>query len=266
MNYPKISIITPSYNQVEFLERTILSVLNQNYPNLEYIIIDGGSTDGSIEIIKKYENRITYWVSEKDLGQSNAINKGIKIATGDWIGWQNSDDVYTLNAFHDLSLCINKNIDKNLFIGNVTLIDSNDIFIRELNYVKPTYLSLIAEGMVLTNQAAFWKRDIHNQIGDLNENLHYAFDFEWFLRVAKIGKIEHFNSIWGSWRIQENAKASLYPKNFEHEFKIVRSNHKRLYPILRYLYILRRFILLLKMGNFKYILNSLPSRLKNFTN
>jgi len=101
--FPKISIVTASYNQGQFIEETILSVLNQNYPNLEYILIDGGSTDNSVEIIRKYQQHFTYWVSEKDKGQANAINKGLQLCTGDIFNWLNSDDYLEPGSLHKIA-------------------------------------------------------------------------------------------------------------------------------------------------------------------
>ena len=115
-NLEKISIVMPSYNKADFIERSILSVLNQNYPNIELIIIDGGSTDGTVEIIKKYEQYITFWVSEKDQGQSDALNKGFKHCTGSIYGFLNSDDVYLPDAFKYSSLVLKKNLDKKKYI------------------------------------------------------------------------------------------------------------------------------------------------------
>ena len=102
-NHPRISVITPSFNQAEFLERTMRSVLDQGYPNLEYIVIDGGSTDGSSDVIQKYADRLAYWTSEPDRGQVDAINKGLRRATGEWLCWQNSDDIFFPGAFDDLA-------------------------------------------------------------------------------------------------------------------------------------------------------------------
>src|SRR5450759_2806690 len=119
----KISVITPSYNQGQFLEETILSVINQNYPNLEYFIIDGGSTDNSIEIIKKYEKHLTYWVSEKDNGQAHAINKGFKKATGDIVCWINSDDLLIQGAINTISNYFSRNPDVQFINGYTLRID-----------------------------------------------------------------------------------------------------------------------------------------------
>src|SRR5260370_28877982 len=110
-SFPRISIITPSFNQAEFVERTILSVLEQNYPNLEYIVVDGGSTDGSVDVIRRYQSRIAYWVSEKDRGQAHAINKGLQRATGDIIGYLNSDDYYLEGALARVADCFSREPD-----------------------------------------------------------------------------------------------------------------------------------------------------------
>ena len=114
-NYPKISIVMPSYNKVKFIERSILSILNQDYPNTELIIIDGGSDDGTIDIIKKYDHKISYWVSEKDQGQSDALNKGFKHCSGEIYGWLNSDDLYLPNAFKNAISVFERNVKKNSF-------------------------------------------------------------------------------------------------------------------------------------------------------
>jgi glycosyltransferase involved in cell wall biosynthesis len=223
---PKISIITPSFNQEKFLEKTILSVLNQNYPNLEYIIVDGGSTDGSLEIIKKYEKQLAWWISEKDEGQVAAINKGLRRATGIWVGWQNSDDIYFKNTFNDLILEIKKNPEAGLIIEDMFLIDDKDRPIRDLRYVKPTYKSVLVEGMVLCNQSAFWLRDIHNKIGFLDEQYEYSFDYEWFLRLLKHTKAKHVNKIWGCFRQHQDSKTFLCKSKFKEDNILINNNYK----------------------------------------
>ena len=119
--YPETSVITPSFNQGAFLERTIKSVLYQNYPNLQYMIIDGGSTDDSVSIIKTYESKLAYWVSEPDRGQADAINKGLRRATGEWVAWQNSDDIYYPGVFHQLAKTAGLHPEVDLIIGNLML-------------------------------------------------------------------------------------------------------------------------------------------------
>lgn len=257
---PKISIVTPSYNQANFLERTINSVLAQQYPNLEYIIIDGGSTDGSVEIIKKYEKYLAYWTSEKDDGQSQAINNGLKRATGEWVAWQNSDDIFYPGAFQALADAASKNSQSMLIIGNMNLIDEHDHVINDLKYVTPTYQSLLAEGMVLTNQAAFWRRSIHDDIGYLNEDLHYGFDFEWFLRVLQIGRAIHINKTWGGLRIHSQTKTSQFQELFAQEYAKIREGRQASKTQLR-LFQLRRLSLMLARGDFAYILRGVGRRL-----
>jgi glycosyltransferase involved in cell wall biosynthesis len=259
--FPKISVITPSFNQAQFLERTIRSVLDQGYPNIEYIIIDGGSTDGSVDIIRKYADRLAYWVSEQDRGQAHAINKGLQRATGDWVAWQNSDDVFFPGAFYQLAHTSAAFPHVSLLIGDMNLIDKNDHLLRDIKYVKPTYASLLAEGMVLANQAAFWRRALHLEIGYIDESFDCGFDFEWFLRLLKDGRsAEHVSAVWGALRLHEETKTSNRQRVFDAEFKrILMGRQPSAWS--KKLYQLRRMALMIKDGNFRYVSRGVVRRL-----
>ena len=260
-SYPKITVVTPSYNQAQFLERTICSVLEQDYPNLEYIIIDGASTDGSIDIIQRYENHLAYWISEPDHGQTDAINKGLRKATGEWVAWQNSDDVYYPDVFHDLARAALKYPHAGLIIGNMMLIDENDYPIRDICFVTPSYRALLAEGMVLTNQSAFWRRSLHEKIGFLDENLHYGFDYEWFLRLSEQTKGEHINRQWGGYRLHDETKTNLHPQKFVNEYNTILAG-RNLPNWKKKFYTLRRLFLMLGQGNIRYVLRGLLRRVR----
>lgn len=260
MIYPKISVVTPSYNQAEFLERTIRSVLDQNYPNLEYIVIDGGSTDGSVEIIRRYADRISYWVSEPDHGQTDAINKGLRQATGAWVAWQNSDDVYYPGVFEALIKTAANREDIDLVIGNINLIDTQDRVLRDVHYVTPSYGAMLAEGMVLTNQAAFWRRRVHAEIGYLDESLDCSFDYEWFLRLTKGRKGKHVNQVWGGYRLHDATKTSTLGSKFVDENAVILQG--RVMPRWqRRLYQLRRVLLMVLNGDLKYFARGFARRL-----
>ncbi|MDQ1141167.1 glycosyltransferase family 2 protein [Pedobacter agri] len=180
----KISIITPSYNQGQFIEDTILSVLNQDYENIEFIIIDGGSTDQTVEVIKKYEDRVTYWVSEKDNGQTDAINKGFAKATGDIIAWINSDDVYCDGAFKAVAEAFNLHPESQVVVGNMFFMnEGGDIYIRKYPHVS-TWLEKNA--MTTINQpSTFLRRSILTDIGFPKEEYHMFMDAEWYNRINR---------------------------------------------------------------------------------
>lgn len=222
MDIPKIFIITPSYNQGQFLEETILSVLNQNYPNFEYIIIDGGSTDNSVDIIKKYEGRLTYWVSEKDHGQTHAINKGFKKATGEIVNWINSDDLLSPGALQAVAEASDKYPDADFYFGDFTVIDhkGRKIFSRKS---PPYHFATLFWGRQLSSQpAVFFKRSVFDEIGYLDESLNFCMDTEFWIRAACNGsKFKQIKYSLGIARIHGDAKTARLQQVLHDEHKMV---------------------------------------------
>jgi glycosyltransferase involved in cell wall biosynthesis len=180
--WPRISIVTPSYNQAQFLEETVRSVLMQGYPNLEYIIMDAGSTDGSVAIIKKYENWLAYWVSEKDGGQSQAINKGFSKATGEIYGWINSDDGYLPGALGLVAQSISHR-NKTMVIGATRRLHELEGSREEIDRRHPTYDEMLYEGRTFPQPGVFWTKDLWDAANCLREELFYAMDYDVWLRM-----------------------------------------------------------------------------------
>jgi len=176
---PKISIVTPSFNQGEFIEETICSILDQAYPNLEYIIMDGGSTDSTIEILKKYDSHITYWESKNDRGQSHAINKGLSRISGDIFNWINSDDIITDGTFKKIAELF-QDPNTHCVAGNIELFGSSNEII-DTRIVKGTLQETLND-VSIKQPSTYYSIEAINKMGLLNESLHYIMDYEWFHR------------------------------------------------------------------------------------
>jgi glycosyltransferase involved in cell wall biosynthesis len=211
---PKISVITPSFNQGDFIEKTINSVLSQNYPNLEFIIIDGGSTDNSVEIIKKYEEHLKYWVSEPDRGQSHAINKGMAKSTGEILTWLNSDDWYlpgTLQRFADL---FQENLDTGLVVGAGRIVDlaGNEIYYKEPNPdINLNSLYQWLDGGNFMQPSSAYSREAWQLGGPIDESIHIALDLDLWLRMAKNGvKFVSVNELFSEALSHSNAKTTAF--------------------------------------------------------
>ena len=237
-----LSIVTPSFNQAQFLETTIRSVLEQDYPALEYIIIDGGSTDGSVDIIRRYADRLTYWHSKSDRGQAHAINDGLRRANGEFVAWINSDDVYLPGVFREAVQALQANPDVGMVYGDGIMVGQELEMFDKHYYPQLTLLDLIAFE-VLLQPAVFMRRSVLEEIGYLKDQYDLILDHELWVRIAAAFPIQHVPSFWALERTHPAAKTIAMAGRFVEEAErlvleaeqspttsgVVRQNQRRVY-------------------------------------
>jgi glycosyltransferase involved in cell wall biosynthesis len=223
---PKISIVTPSFNQGQFLEKAIRSVLLQGYSELEYIIIDGGSTDNSAEIIKKYDKWLAYWVTERDRGQSHAINKGFEKATGVIYAWLNSDDYLLIDALMNVAAAYQKSLDAGGWFGGCFQVNIHDKTLLSVypNRLDAEHLAIWGENAV-TQPACFFSSVAWGKCGPLDESLHFAMDFDLWIKIAKEFSIVKINEALAAAVVHSDAKTQINAGQMFAEQDLVRIRH-----------------------------------------
>jgi GT2 family glycosyltransferase len=211
-----VSIVTPSYNQAPFLEQTIQSVLEQDYPHVEYIVVDGGSTDNSVEVIQKYADRLAYWISEKDSGQAEAINKGFARANGEIVAWLNSDDYYLMDTISIVVRCFEQNPDVVMVYGDMFAVDGNDQTINVLRYRQLSLEDLLCF-QIIGQPSVFFRRSALEKVGRLDPTFHFMLDHHLWIRLAQLGRILHLPQVWSAARYHPQAKNRARAAEFGRE-------------------------------------------------
>lgn len=203
---PLVSIVTPSFNQARYLEATIRSVLAQDYPYLKYIIVDGGSTDGSVDIIKKYADRLGWWVSEPDRGQTDAINKGFAQAEGEILAWLNSDDTYQPGAVAEAVAFLRARPEVGMVYGDANYIDENGRVIGRFPARQTDYCRLRHGYVHIPQQASFFRADLWRKVGPLDPSFYFAMDYDLWVRIAAQAPLQHVPRLWANFRIHRQGK------------------------------------------------------------
>jgi glycosyltransferase involved in cell wall biosynthesis len=213
---PLVTVVTPSYNQAEFLEHAICSVLGQDYPSIEYFLVDGASSDRSNDVIEKYASSLNWWVSEPDDGQADAINKGLRKANGEIIAWLNSDDLYLPGAVSSAVDVLLANPDLGLVYGDAITIDINGRLLNQLVFPQWTLEDLMAF-RIICQPAVFMRREVLERAGTLNESFHFMLDHQLWLRIAAEAPIQHIPSLLAAARYHPTAKNVAQAEQFSRE-------------------------------------------------
>lgn len=206
---PKVSIITPSYNQGHFLDATIRSVLAQDYPNIEYIIVDGGSKDDSPQIIASYAQHLAWWVTEKDKGHADALNKGFARATGEILAWLNSDDIYEPGAVSEAVAFIKEHPQAGMVYAGANLIDDAGKYIGQFSAKQTDYRRMLQGSVHIPQATTFFRADLWRQIGPLDLSLFFSFDYDLWVRLAKVSEICYVPRLWANFRMHNLGKSVL---------------------------------------------------------
>lgn len=218
---PLVSIVTPSYNQARYLEQTIRSVLEQDYLRIEYLVIDGASTDGSVDIIQKYADRLAYWVSEKDSGQADAINKGLARAKGEIVAWLNSDDFYLPGAVTAAVKAFEAHPQAGLIYGDTVAVDETGEVIHFPRYAQWTLEDLLTFH-ILGQPAVFMRREVLLEAGFLDPSFHFLLDHHLWIRMASLAPMVYVPQRWAAGRFHESAKNVAQAAKFgEEAFRIL---------------------------------------------
>ncbi len=203
---PLVSIVTPSYNQAAFLAQTMASVLGQDYRRIEYIVVDGGSTDGTVDLLRRYDRCLAWWVSEPDRGQTDALNKGFARARGRILGWLNADDLYAPYAVREAVAFLQAHPEVGLVYGDAAYIDEAGWVLGRYRAGPADYATLLSGRVPIPQQAAFFRAELWQQVGPLNPNFFFAMDYDLWVRLAKITRLAYVPRLWGYYRLHLQAK------------------------------------------------------------
>jgi glycosyltransferase involved in cell wall biosynthesis len=204
---PLVSIVTPSFNQAAYLELTLRSVLEQDYPRIEYIVIDGASTDGSRQLIQRYAPRLAHWVSEPDLGQTDAINKGFSIAHGDIYAWLNSDDTYRSGAVAEAVKYLTRHPEIGMVYGQAYYIDPAGKIVGRYP-AGPTDHRRLRQGVAtIPQQATFFRSSLWRMVGPLDPTFYYAMDYDLWVRISGLSPIAFVRRPWANFRLHDTSKS-----------------------------------------------------------